>query len=610
MKSFIKLFLAAGSAALLFAVSCGKYDDSELRGKITSLENRVSSLEDLIKTANRNIQNLQTLTTGLDKAIFVTAVNKLSDGGYEIVFSSGDPVVIKNGEDGTTPAIGVKKDTDDVYYWTVNGEWLLDSDGNKVRVTGEKGDPGVTPQLTIIDGYWYVSTDGGETWTLMDKATGEDGDSFFKSVTWDSNYVYVTLQDDTVLKLSRGVDGVQAISVVPDFEDGGVLCLLNEFTVKFDVLPQSAAEALAAMDPEFLKVNVVYTRTKADVGEEVLLPVKSAEGLAGRLTVTVDGSLLSEDFAVGKIAANASLSVDDGSHAATSGYFPLKYDKSVLAAVEKQWVALYSGWENIIDVGYSYEKRFFTQQNYDGGDVIGPNDKFDRQYMLYQLPNGDFKLFSDNQEDFYVLRNVTETSAEFLEYHSLEYYEEWMYYSAFYPDIYPADHYTADEYGCYETGTGLFLTAVSSPEPLNWNTLALNIGGKYYAIHDTCADYGLPTFEDAVLYGMEQYVPIVRMNNKGEKEDFDKVDVMGKVAVVDRGGITFAEKLGNGCFAGAIAVICANNQSGVIKANLLGVDPVVNIPLVTVSQKAGQLLNGRTSVSVVYCTDPNEIDED
>ena len=116
MKLSFKLLLAAG-AALLFAAACSKYDDKELRDKISSLEGRVSTLEDLVKTANKNIQSLQTLTAGLDKAVFVTAVNELSDGSYEIQFSNSKTATIKNGkdgkdgkdgEDGSTPAIGVK----------------------------------------------------------------------------------------------------------------------------------------------------------------------------------------------------------------------------------------------------------------------------------------------------------------------------------------------------------------------------------------------------------------------------------------------------------------------------------------------------------------------
>ena len=88
------------------------------------------------------------------------------------------------------------------------------------------------------------------------------------------------------------------------------------------------------------------------------------------------------------------------------------------------------------------------------------------------------------------------------------------------------------------------------------------------------------------------------------------MDVTGKIAVVDRGGNSFYVKLNNAYEAGAIGVICANNQKGIVNANLSGVDPSVDIPFVTVSQKAGRLMNGRSSVSFSYCTDPNDMDEE
>jgi len=206
MRFSFKSLLAVGLAGALAAVSCGKYDDSELRDKISSIEERLSRLEQLMQTANQNIASLQTLTAVLNDAVFVTEITELSDG-YQIKFSNGKTVTLKNGADGHTPAIGVKKDADGVYYWTIDGEWLLDASGNKVRVTGEDGAPGadgVTPQLKITDGWWYVSTDGGATWTKLGEATtGGGGDSFFKEVTYDDEYVYITLTDGTVLKFKR-----------------------------------------------------------------------------------------------------------------------------------------------------------------------------------------------------------------------------------------------------------------------------------------------------------------------------------------------------------------------------------------------------------------------
>ena len=40
---------------------------------------------------------------------------------------------------------------------------------------GQPGQDGVTPKLKIENGYWWVSYDDGNTWTQLEKATGEDG---------------------------------------------------------------------------------------------------------------------------------------------------------------------------------------------------------------------------------------------------------------------------------------------------------------------------------------------------------------------------------------------------------------------------------------------------
>ena len=211
MKNAFRILLAGLSAAFM-AGACARYDDSELRNKLQEMEDRLAKLEALVQTANQNISDLQTLTSALNGAVYVTSVKELSDG-YQLVFSNGDTVTIKDGAPGGgTPVIGVKEDTDGVFYWTVDGQWLLDASGNKVRVNGKDGAPGtdgITPQLKIDDGYWYVSTDGGSTWTKLGKATGADGndgadgDSLFKDVTYDDDYVYVTLADGTVLVLPR-----------------------------------------------------------------------------------------------------------------------------------------------------------------------------------------------------------------------------------------------------------------------------------------------------------------------------------------------------------------------------------------------------------------------
>ena len=80
MRISFKTLLAAGLAGALVVFSCSKYDDSELRDKIKNIEERLSKLEQLMQTANQNIASLQTLTSVLDGAVFVTEISELPDG--------------------------------------------------------------------------------------------------------------------------------------------------------------------------------------------------------------------------------------------------------------------------------------------------------------------------------------------------------------------------------------------------------------------------------------------------------------------------------------------------------------------------------------------------
>ena len=204
---------------------------------VDDLDGRITYLEQICSEMNTNITSLQTIVDVLQSNDYITGIVEIKrDGvviGYTITFGKHDPITIyhgqdgkdgqngadgKDGQDGSTPIIGVAKDTDGVYYWTLNGEWLLDDNGNKLPVSGPNGKNGTTPQLKIEEGYWYVSYDDGTTWTQLGKAVGEngqdgnkgdkgdkgeDGDSMFQSVTQDDNYVYFTLADGTVIKIAK-----------------------------------------------------------------------------------------------------------------------------------------------------------------------------------------------------------------------------------------------------------------------------------------------------------------------------------------------------------------------------------------------------------------------
>ena len=202
------------------------FDDSELRKQIADLDGRLTSLEKLCAQMNTNISSMQTIVNALQQNDYITGVTPITEGsntiGYTITFAKNKPITIYHGENGSTPVIGIKKDTDGIYYWTLDGEWLLDASDNKIKAEGtdgekggqgEEGKPGqngITPVLKIEEGYWYVSYDNENSWQQLGKASGEKGepgekgDSMFSSVdTSNDGYVIFTLADGTELKLPR-----------------------------------------------------------------------------------------------------------------------------------------------------------------------------------------------------------------------------------------------------------------------------------------------------------------------------------------------------------------------------------------------------------------------
>ena len=190
------------------------YDDTALVGRVDHLEDRVDALEKLCKEVNTNISAMQTIVNALQNNDYVTSVTTITENGevigYTITFAKSQPITIYHGKDGDTPVVGVKQDSDDIYYWTLNGEWLLDANGDKIEVQGcAEGKNGITPQLKIENDYWYVSYDNGVSWTQLGRATVENsgdttqGESLFQSVTQDENNVYLTLADGTTITLAK-----------------------------------------------------------------------------------------------------------------------------------------------------------------------------------------------------------------------------------------------------------------------------------------------------------------------------------------------------------------------------------------------------------------------
>ena len=296
----------------LLLFGCGdKYDDSALRNDLNDLENRVTKLEELCKQMNTNISSLQKIVDALQDNLSISKVEQISDG-YIIYFSDGSTATIKNGKDsGDAPVIGVKQDTDGCYYWTLDGKWLTDEKGNKVKAqgtdgkdgvdgedgndgidgedgvdgtNGKDGKDGITPQLKIENGRWMLSMDNGKTWTDIGQATGADGkdgedgadgtdgedgvdgkdgtNGIFKSVTEDDDNVYFTLEDDSVITIPKSDNSKFAIAF--DATDIAILNGGESKTIFYTITGATENTVVKAIAQDGWKAKV--NATSADKG--------------------------------------------------------------------------------------------------------------------------------------------------------------------------------------------------------------------------------------------------------------------------------------------------------------------------------------------------------
>lgn len=259
-----KYFIILAIMSVLFA--CSKYDDSELRGRVEKLETFCNQL-------NTNITSLQTIVEALQNKDYVKSVTPIYETnkviGYTINFEKSGVITIYHGEDGlagSTPSIGVRQDTDGIYYWTIDGKWMTNEDGGRIPSTGEngpEGTPGITPKFKIENSYWWVSYDNGANWEQLGQATGDKGDSVFKDVIIKEDNIQFILSDGTSFIVPR--------------------IMGNEITVNVENILGNTAEFKGTISMPILgendySVGIIYSKNGLlPIDESVMLPITSVE---------------------------------------------------------------------------------------------------------------------------------------------------------------------------------------------------------------------------------------------------------------------------------------------------------------------------------------------
>ncbi len=243
MKKYIPLLLAT----LALAISCARFDDSAIWEELLNHKERIEKLEAECNKLNSNMVAMQTVLEALQTNDYVKDVVKVVENGveigYSITFVKGGTITIYHGTNGDAPKVGIQKASDGQYYWTSDGEWMTDDDGEKIPATVQDPEAGyITPQFRIAEGVWYISFDNGNTWRPIEPE--EEPEPLFLDIdATNEDYVILTLADGSQVKIPKYNKvknywyGKKMLMLGPS------ICIGSGLAAKTDAFPYLVAEA-------------------------------------------------------------------------------------------------------------------------------------------------------------------------------------------------------------------------------------------------------------------------------------------------------------------------------------------------------------------------------
>ena len=173
-----------------------------VREELDETHAKLRALQELAGSVNRDLTTLDLIVKELDDSHTILPESfQETEEGYEVSFRDGKQIFIPFGKDGVTfIPVGVQDDADGLYYWKVDGEWLLDAEGNKIRAGSTDG---IVPQFEVRDdGYWWMSVDGGKTFERFASCEEMNGLGVFRDVRQTTlGKVILTLWDGDILEL-------------------------------------------------------------------------------------------------------------------------------------------------------------------------------------------------------------------------------------------------------------------------------------------------------------------------------------------------------------------------------------------------------------------------
>lgn len=212
-------YIMMALAMIVISACTQKYDESAFNEKVEELNGRLAALETKVNMLNVNLKSARTVIAAAEAGNLITACRPLAEGnGYVIEFIGLDPITIYDGKDAANgaditddPVIGIEKDITGEYCWTVDGEFMTDTEGNHIYLTVNvsQGRDGFVPQLRIVDGEndrmkWEISYDGGVVWQALGKEVDPSVATLSKSI-----YLFESVEQTSILVTFKMTDGRQ-----------------------------------------------------------------------------------------------------------------------------------------------------------------------------------------------------------------------------------------------------------------------------------------------------------------------------------------------------------------------------------------------------------------
>ena len=292
-----KTIYMAGLILGLFASSCA-YDDGPIKNRIDSLDEQIKRLEALALELNEDISDVYDFFLSAENGDMIKSCELLEDGsGYRIVFAEAGEIIIangkdaydeswKDGEDGVVPVVGVAKEDDGRVYWTLDGEPLVDEDGNRIYLTANAaaGEDGNVPQLRVKDGMWQVSYNGIR-WDDLGQSSitvPQGGMYWFTKVEENADYYTFTLRSSQEVKVAK----LQTLNLtISGYED---IEVLQNITTSADYQVRGATQKTKVYAVSNCAVRVSVEPEDGDMSKGKIVFHALAERVDGSVLVYAD----------------------------------------------------------------------------------------------------------------------------------------------------------------------------------------------------------------------------------------------------------------------------------------------------------------------------------